>query len=120
MVATLVTPRTSEEATAVGVDAATGEVRWRTPLPLDGPALPRPEVLQGVVAYELNVRRANGYDCRVALLSRATGEILQTVSHPSIGKASFQRADFQGPWTVLWAPTRADAAVYAGTPAKPR
>jgi outer membrane protein assembly factor BamB len=114
VVATLVPSQGGAAATAVGIDAATGDVRWRTPLPIEGRALPRPEVLQNVVAYELNVRKSDGYDCRVVLLDRTTGTVSETLHHPRIG-TSLQRAFFQGPYVILWAPPRADIAIYGGS-----
>ncbi|MCE9638103.1 MAG: hypothetical protein K8T90_20570, partial [Planctomycetes bacterium] len=102
------------------LDAATGAVRWRTTLRPDGRTLPRPEILQGVVAYEMNVKKPEGYDCRVAFVSRQDGSVTDTIRHPSIGN-SLQRAFFQGPFVILWAPPRADVAVYgAAPPAAPK
>lgn len=114
VVATLLDTSGDESATAVGLDAATGRERWRTRLPLEGSVrrvLPSPEILAGVVAYELNEKPADEFRSKVVLLDRTTGAVAAQVAHPVIGK-SLQRAFFDGRFVILWAPPRADVAVY--------
>lgn len=125
VVATLVTSSAADPrdaAVAVGLDAATGEVRWRTPLPLEGRTLPHPRILQSVVAYELNVRKSadpkSGFASSVVFLERAGGNVSGTIAHPALGKLA-QSVFHIGPYTMLWSALGADVAVYSGA-ASPR
>jgi outer membrane protein assembly factor BamB len=114
VVVTLVAAKGEESASAVALDAATGSERWRTRLPLEGSVrrvLPSPEVLASVVAYELNEKPGDEYRSKVVLLDRGDGRVVDRIAHPVIGR-TLQRAFFDGRFVVLWAPPRADVAVY--------
>ncbi len=100
VVATLKTKEGSA-ALAVGLDAATGAVRWRTKLDLaDENTYPHPEILGSVVAYELNERLDRGARSRVVLLDRTTGEVVQTIEHPTISKG-YQRVIYGPDWLAV-------------------
>jgi outer membrane protein assembly factor BamB len=100
VVATL-KPQKGAEAIVVALDGATGAERWRSKLPqTDDNSGPKPQILSSVVAYEVNESLERKTRSRLVLLDRATGKILQTVEHPTIGR-NYQRVVYGRDWIAV-------------------
>ncbi len=117
VVLTLLGRRGKDGAMGIALDAATGAVRWKTALPLEGSSrrlMAHPEMLAGHVAYEMNQRlETEENSCRVLLLDRRDGSVAATVVHPRLTKGR-QSARWAGPNLVLMTPDTAQIAVYGG------
>jgi outer membrane protein assembly factor BamB len=103
LVVATVKPRAGDgrRAIAVALDAETGAERWRASIPLaDENTYPHPEILAGVVCYELNERLAQEMQSRVVLLDRRDGRVVQEVAHPTIGR-TYQRVVYGSDWIGL-------------------
>lgn len=100
VVATLKQGR-AKECTAVGLDSATGAVRWRTAIPLaEENTIPTPTILASTVAYVIVERLPERQRSAVVLLDRATGRVLQEIEHPTIGR-SYQQVSYGPDWIAL-------------------
>ena len=111
VVATL-KPKDGKGAYSVALDSSTGKERWRRRIELaDENTIPRPAILGALVAYELNERLDRGMRSRVVLLDRATGQPVQELEHPTIGK-TYQIVTYGPDWIALSSAN--EIAVYGG------
>ncbi|MCG3135805.1 MAG: hypothetical protein HMLKMBBP_03570 [Planctomycetes bacterium] len=119
--ATVLGPAQSDQATAVTLDAATGDIRWQQKLPLEGRVsrvIPVPRALRNVVAWELPERPAEALRNRIVLFDRATGRVAATIDHSRLSKSRFM-AVYTGRCITLSDPA-GGTVVYAGEPPQPQ